>query len=115
MARATGSVVLFDGLCNFCNGAVNFIIGHDREKKFRFAPLQSEFGEQMRAKFGIGEDIDSIVLIENEKAYLHSAAALRIIKELGLPWSVGYPFIVLPASIRDAFYKLFAKYRYKLF
>jgi predicted DCC family thiol-disulfide oxidoreductase YuxK len=108
-------IVLFDGICNFCNGAINFIIRHDREKKFRFAPLQSEFGEQMRAKFGIGEDIDSIVLIENEKAYLHSDAAFRIVKELGLPWSLGYPFIVLPAVVRDAFYKLFAKYRYKLF
>jgi len=109
------SVVLFDGVCNFCNGAVNFIIRHDPDKKFRFAPLQSEFGEQMRAKFGIGDDVDSIVLIENDQAYLHSGAALRIVKELGLPWSFGYPFMIIPAAIRDWFYKLFAKYRYKLF
>ena len=108
-------IVLFDGICNFCNGAVNFIIRHDKEKKFRFAPLQSEFGEQMRAKFGIGDDVDSIVLIENDQAYLHSGAALRIVKELGMPWSISYPLIVLPAAFRDAFYKLFAKYRYKLF
>ena len=108
-------IVLFDGVCNFCNGAVNFIIKHDKEKKFRFAPLQSEFGEHMRAKFGIGDDVDSIVLIQNEQAYLHSAAALRIVKALGMPWSISYPLIVLPAAFRDAFYKLFAKYRYKLF
>jgi len=108
-------IVLFDGVCNFCNGAVNFIIRHDKEKKFRFAALESEFGEQMRAKFGIGDDVDSIVLIQNDRSYLHSAAVLRIIKELGMPWSLGYPFIIIPVPIRDWFYKLFAKYRYKLF
>jgi predicted DCC family thiol-disulfide oxidoreductase YuxK len=108
-------IVLFDGICNFCNGAVNFIIRHDKEKKFRFAPLQSGFGGQMRAKFGIGDEVDSIVLIQDEHAYLHSAAALRILKELGPPWSIGYAFIIIPSPIRDRFYKLFAKYRYKLF
>ena len=109
------TVVLFDGVCNFCNGAVNFIIRHDPAKKFRFAPLQSEFGEQMRAKFGIADDVDSIILIENDKAYLHSTAALKVGKKLGFPWSIGYASIVLPSPIRDWFYKLFAKYRYKLF
>jgi predicted DCC family thiol-disulfide oxidoreductase YuxK len=115
MARAENAVVLFDGVCNFCNGAVNFIIQHDPEKKFRFAPLQSEYGGKMRAKFGIGEDVDSIILIENGKAYLHSTAGLKVAKGLGLPWSIGYAAMILPAPVRDWFYKLFAKYRYKLF
>jgi predicted DCC family thiol-disulfide oxidoreductase YuxK len=108
-------VVLFDGVCNFCNGAVNFIIRHDPEKRFRFAPLQSEFGEQMRAKFDIGDEVDSIVLIDGGKAYLHSTAGLKLAKGLGFPWSLGYAFIIVPSPIRDWFYKLFAKYRYKLF
>ena len=108
-------IVLFDGICNFCNGAVNFIIRHDHAKKFRFAPLQSEFGEQMRAKFGIGDDVDSIILIEGDQAYLHSTAGLRVAKTLGGIWSLGYAFIIIPTPIRDWFYKLFAKYRYKLF
>ena len=108
-------IVLFDGVCNFCNGAVNFIIRHDTDKKFRFAPLQSVIGEQMRAKFGIGDDVDSIILIEDEKAYLHSTAGLKIAKELGLPWSLGYAAAILPKGFRDRCYKLFAKYRYKLF
>lgn len=110
-----GPVVLFDGVCNFCNGAVNFVIRHDREKKFHFAPLQSDYGKQKRAEFGIGDHIDSIILIEDSKAYIHSTGGLRLAKGLGFPWSVLYAFIIVPCPIRDWFYKLFAKYRYKLF
>ena len=108
-------LVLFDGVCNFCNGAVNFIIRHDDEKKFKFAPLQSEIGGQMRAKYGIGDDIDSIILIENDKAYTHSTAGLRVAKGLGGIWSFGYALIIVPAFIRDWAYRLFAKNRYRLF
>ncbi len=108
-------VVLFDGVCNFCNGAVNFIIRHDGEKKFKFAPLQSEIGQQMQAKYGIGEDVDSIILVENERAYTHSTAGLRVAKGLGGVWSLGYVFMIVPAFVRDFFYRLFAKYRYRLF
>ena len=109
------SVVLFDGVCNFCNGAVNFIIRHDGEKKIKFAPLQSEIGEVLRTKYGIGEDVDSIILVENDRAYTHSTAGLRIAKGLGGIWSLAYVFIIVPAFIRDFCYKLFAKYRYRLF
>ena len=121
------SIVLFDGVCNFCNGAVNFIIKHDTDKKFRFAPLQSAFGEQMKAKFGIGDEVDSIILVQRQvqpganfkmemgSVFLHSTAALKIAKELGLPWSLAFAGIILPTPIRDWFYKLFAKYRYALF
>ena len=109
------SVVLFDGVCNFCNGAVNFIIRHDSEKKFKFAALQSEIGLEMRTKYNIPEDVDSIILIENDKTYMHSTAGLRIWKGLGGIWSLAYVFIIVPAFIRDFFYKLFAKYRYRLF
>ena len=109
------SVILFDGICNFCNGAVNFIIRHDSDKKFKFAPLQSEIGEQLQAKYGIGEDVDSIILVENDKAYTHSTAGLRVAKGLGGIWSLGYVFIIVPAFIRDWAYRLFAKNRYRLF
>ena len=109
------SIVLFDGVCNFCNGAVNFIIRHDADKKFKFTPLQSEAGQELRSKFNIGEDVDSIILIEDDKAYLHSTAGLRVARGLGGIWSLGYAFIIVPAFIRDWAYKLFAKYRYRLF
>ncbi len=109
------SIVLFDGVCNFCNGAVNFIIRHDAAKNFRFTPLQSEIGQELRTKFNIGDDIDSIILIEDDQAYMHSTAGLRVAKGLGGIWSLGYAFIIVPAFIRDWAYKLFAKYRYRLF
>lgn len=123
-------IVLFDGVCNFCNGAVNFIIRHDRDKKFKFAALQSDVGMDLLAKFNIPSDVDSIVLVENHapfihsssgvsvavgSAFLHSTAALKIARTLGGLGKLFYVFIVLPESIRDWFYKLFAKYRYRLF
>ena len=108
-------IVLFDGVCNFCNGAVNFIIRHDPDGKFRFAPLQSTIGSELKVEYGIGEDIDSIVLIEDRKAFTHSDAALRIARGLGGIWSVGYAFIIVPKVVRDWFYRLFASYRYSLF
>jgi predicted DCC family thiol-disulfide oxidoreductase YuxK len=109
------SIVYFDGVCNFCNGAVNFIISRDAEKKFKFAPLQSEAGQKMRTKYEIGDDIDSIILVENDRAYLHSTAGLRIAKGLGGIWSLAFVFIIVPAFIRDWAYRLFAKHRYRLF
>ena len=109
------SIVLFDGVCNFCNRAVNFIIRRDHGRRFRFAPLQSEMGLELRAKYGIREDVDSIVLIEDDKAYLHSTAALRIARGLGGILSLAYAFIVVPAFIRDFMYRTFARYRYAMF
>ncbi|MBP9663526.1 MAG: DUF393 domain-containing protein [Pyrinomonadaceae bacterium] len=108
-------IVLFDGVCNFCNGSVNFIIRNDPDKRFRFAPLQSDVGQKLRTKFDIGEDVDSIILVEDDQAFMHSTAALHIARGLGGIWSLGYVFILIPAFIRDWFYKLFARYRYKLF
>lgn len=108
-------IVLFDGVCNFCNGAVNFIIRHDNAKHFKFAPLQSEIGQELRARYDIGEDVDSIILVENDHAYTHSTAGLRIAKGLGGIWSLGYIWIIVPAFIRDFAYKTFAKNRYRLF
>ena len=110
-----GPIVLFDGVCNFCNGAVNFIISIDKRKIFRFASLQSETGQQLRAKYDIGPDVDSVILIDNDRAYTHSAAGLRIYKLLGGAWSLLYALIVIPRPLRDYFYKVFARNRYKLF
>jgi predicted DCC family thiol-disulfide oxidoreductase YuxK len=109
------SVVLFDGVCNFCNSAVNFIIRHDTAGRFKFAPLGSDIGQEYRAKYDIGDDVDSIVLIEDDRAFMHSTAALRVAKGLGGIWSLGYALIIVPAVIRDFAYKTFAKYRYRLF
>jgi predicted DCC family thiol-disulfide oxidoreductase YuxK len=109
------SIVLFDGVCNFCSDAVNFIIDRDPENKFKFAPLQSEIGQELRAKYNIDESIDSIVLIEDDQAFTHSTAALRIAKGLSGVWSGAYMFMIIPRPLRDLYYELFAKYRYRLF
>ena len=110
------AIILFDGVCNFCNGSVNFIIEHDRKNYFKFAPLQSETAQKLLEKHNIDKaETDSIILIENDTAYTHSTAALRITRHLDGVWSGLYGFIVVPKFARDFFYKLFAKYRYKLF
>lgn len=111
-----GAIILFDGVCNFCNGAVNFVINRDREGYFKFAVLQSKMGEELLDRYRIDKvETDSVVLIEDDKAYLFSSAALRIVRRLPGIWPVLYGFIVLPESIRDRAYKLFASYRYRLF
>ena len=111
-----GAIVLFDGVCNFCNASVNFVIERDKAGYFKFAPLQSEIGEELAAKHGIDKiDTDSVIVVENEKSYTHSSAAMRIAKELDGIWSALYVFVVVPKPIRDFFYKLFAKNRYRLF
>lgn len=107
-------VVLFDGVCNFCDSSVNFIIEHDKKGVFKFAPLQTEIGKNYIDKFGLNE-IDSVILVEDEKVYTHSTAALRIAKRLDGIWSWAYAFIIVPRPIRDFFYKLFAANRYRLF
>ena len=111
-----GAIVLFDGVCNFCNASVNFVIEHDKAGYFKFAPLQSEIGEEMVAKHAIDTaDTDSVIVVENDRAYTHSSAALRIARQLDGVWSWTYAFIIVPKPVRDLAYKLFANYRYRLF
>src|SRR5204863_4057815 len=99
------ATVLFDGVCNFCNGAVNFVIARDKAGYFKFAPLQSEIGEQITVKQGIDrEKTDSIVLVEDDRAYIQSTAALKIARRLDGLWPVFYALIVVPRPIRDLAY-----------
>lgn len=110
------AVILFDGVCNFCNGAVNFIIDRDREGYFKFAPLQSEAGEKLMAEHGIDKaQTDSVILVEDGRVYTYSTAALRVARKMDGAWKWFYAFIFVPKFIRDFFYKLFAKYRYRMF
>lgn len=109
-------VILFDGVCNFCDGSVNFIIRHDEQKLFKFAPLQSEAGKTLVEEYGLNKPgLDSVILIENGRAYTHSTAALKIAQQLGGIYSWTYALIFLPRGLRDFFYKLFARNRYRLF
>ncbi len=111
-----GAIVLFDGVCNFCNSSINFIIEHDSSGYFKFAPLQSEVGEELTAKHGIDRvETDSVILVEDEKVYTHSDAALGIARHLNGIWSWAYAFRVIPRPVRDLAYKLVARNRYRLF
>lgn len=109
-------IILFDGVCNLCNGAVTFIIKRDRKNLFKFATLQSEIAEELLiAKLPDKELLDSIVLIENGKQYTKSSAALRIAKNLSGAYPLLYIFMVIPKFLRDWVYSIIAKNRYKWF
>lgn len=109
-------IVIFDGVCNFCNGAVHFIINRDPESVFAFTPMQSELAKELTQRFNVLDvGMDTLVLIKEGKCYVLSDAALEIAKELKGPWRLCYAFKIVPRPIRDAAYKLFAKNRYTLF
>jgi predicted DCC family thiol-disulfide oxidoreductase YuxK len=108
-------VILFDGVCNLCNNAVDFIIRHDAKKQFMFVALQSEAGEKLVQLFGIPPDSDSVILIYEEKVYCESEAALKIARLLKFPWNLAVIFRTIPIKQRDKIYKWVARNRYKWF
>lgn len=109
-------VILFDGVCNFCNSAVNFTIKRDKKNKIRFAPLQSIVGKQLVQQYGLpADDLRSFIFIENNIVYTRSAAALRVCKYLSGLWPLCYGLIIVPAFIRNGIYDWIAKNRYKWF
>ncbi|MFT6398904.1 MAG: putative DCC family thiol-disulfide oxidoreductase YuxK [Bradymonadia bacterium] len=109
-------IVLFDGECQFCDGAVNWIIDRDAHCVLRFAPLQSDSGMQLRERFGLLDaDLDSLIVVDQDRSYLHSSAALRIARYLPWPWRALRAFWLVPKFVRDAAYRLFARNRYRWF
>ncbi len=110
------AIILFDGVCNLCNSSVNFVIRHDKKDHFLFAPLQSETAKELLKKYGIDPaKTDSFVLIENNKAYTKSSAALRINKHLSGFYYLIYLLLIVPPFIRNAVYDHIARNRYKWF
>ena len=110
------AVILFDGVCNLCGASVNYVIDHDPADYFRFASLQSETGMQLAAEHGIdATKLSSMVLIEAGKAYTRSTAALRACRRLKGPARLLWPLILLPAFLRDPFYRFVVNRRYKWF
>lgn len=109
-------IILFDGVCNLCNGAVTYIIERDKKNVFKFAALQSEIGQQLISKFNIDTSkVDSIILIDGEKHYTKSSAALHISKQLSGAYPLLFGFMVVPKFIRNSVYDYIAKNRYKWF
>ena len=108
--------MVFDGVCNFCNGAVQFIIKRDPQRRFVFSPVQSPYAQALLSKYGIADlGLETFVLVEGDAVYLRTDAALRIAPKLGGAWFLFLIFRLLPARFRDFFYKAFAKRRYRLF
>ena len=112
-------VILFDGVCNLCNSAVQWVIERDKEGRFDFASLQSDAARRELLKVMGAKEIDelpdSIVLLDSDGIHTRSAAALRIVRGLGAPFALLRLGIVLPRPIRDAIYDLIARNRYRWF
>jgi predicted DCC family thiol-disulfide oxidoreductase YuxK len=116
MGNDSRRIILFDGVCNLCNGVVQFIIRRDPYARFKFVALQSERGLQLLKQFGFPEDkFNFIVYIREGKSIIKSTAILHILRDLGGVWRIFYAFVIIPKFIRDFIYNFFAKRRYKLF
>ncbi|QHA94242.1 DUF393 domain-containing protein [Bacillus sp. N1-1] len=109
------NIILFDGVCNLCNGLVKFMFKYDKKAVFSFASLQSETAEILLKKAGLTEVPDSVIVIKEGKALVKSEAALSIIKQLGGLFKLLLVFRLFPRSIRDRIYDEVAKRRYKWF
>jgi predicted DCC family thiol-disulfide oxidoreductase YuxK len=109
-------IVLFDGVCNLCNGAVQFILRRDPTGRFRFASLQSPAGEELQTRLGIDpKALDSILLVEGERWYRESDAALRIASRMSGAWKALGVLRVIPRPLRDPVYRWIARNRYRWF
>ena len=109
-------IILFDGVCIFCNRTVRIIIKHDKADKFKFAQLQSAIAKVLLLKQGLDQyELSSVILIEGDQVYTKSDAVIRIALQLsGWPTIISYSKWV-PKAIRNFFYDLISKYRYRLF
>lgn len=109
-------VLLFDGVCNLCNNFVQWLIVKDKKGIFKYASLQSEFGQWLLQKNNFPKNhFDTVILLENGKIYTHSTVSLRIMKKLGGFYGLLYSFIIIPPFIRDWIYNIVANNRYKWF
>lgn len=116
--NSTNPVLLYDGVCGFCNKSIQTIITYDKKGSLKFAPLQSKLGQEIIARHDL-KDIDSVVFVDRssdtERVFIRSNAALHIAGYLGGWWKLFQVFYIVPRPIRDFCYELFAKYRYRFF
>ena len=112
----TGPIVLFDGVCKFCNASVNFLIDRDKAGRIHFAALQSDLGKSLLDRFGLaGRKIDSIVLVEGRRYSTESTAALRLTRYMDGLWPILGVFLFVPAFLRNFCYEVLARNRYRWF
>lgn len=116
--NADAPVMLFDGHCNLCNHAVDFVLSHESSPELRFASLQSEAGRALLAKHGVAlpeGDPDTVMLVDGNHVWERSDAALRVARHLRFPWSVPGWFGWVPRFVRDGVYRFIARHRYRWF
>ena len=107
---------MFDGVCNFCNGSINFVVKQDKKDVFRFAPLQSEAGQKLLQQYQLPEEnFHSFVLIEDGKVYQKSTAVLKVFNQLPWYWKELQVLRIVPTVLRNAIYDFIARNRYKWF
>ena len=110
------AIILFDGVCNFCNGAINFLIKQDKKGIFYFAPLQSEAGQKLLQQYQLPkESFKSFILIDNGEVYQKSTAVLKIFNRLPWYWKELQVLRIVPPLLRNAIYDFIAANRYKWF
>jgi predicted DCC family thiol-disulfide oxidoreductase YuxK len=117
MTEATGPILLYDGVCNLCNGFVRFVLARDPAARFRFAAIQSEPGRRLLTERGLDPDaLDTVVLLdERGRARTRSDAVLAVLARLRAPWPLAAAFRVVPAFVRDPVYRAIARARYRWF
>jgi predicted DCC family thiol-disulfide oxidoreductase YuxK len=109
-------VILFDGVCNLCNQSVQFVIRHDPRSQFRFAALQSDFGQQQLREHHLQtKKLLSVVLLAGNRIYDRSRAALEIARRLNGLWPIMYVFVIVPPFIRNLVYDWISRNRYRWF
>ena len=114
--KTESPVVLFDGVCNICNSAIQFILRHDKRKVFSFSSLQSDFGKQFMADSGLSDHFpDSVILYENGQVFTRSDALIRIAEILGGFYRLVVVLRIIPRSFRDTLYNFVASHRYRWF
>jgi len=108
--------IFFDGVCNLCNGLVDFILKRDKSGIFIFETIQSEYGQKILFEYDMNlNPMDTIVLIEGDKLYIKSKAIFRIINQLGGVWIVFLVFRIFPNSFNDYLYDVVSRNRYRIF
>lgn len=108
-------IILFDGECNLCNSSVQFILKRDPNEEFKFTSLQGKIGQDLLNRHGLGMDVNSFILLEDEKLYLKSDAALHVCRQLNGLWKLFTIFLVVPRFVRDFVYDIVAANRYRWF
>jgi len=118
---ADSPILLYDGVCGFCNKTVQMVIDYDKRGTMRFAALQSDFGQEVIKRHPKLKGVDSVIFVERstataeERVFIRSHAALRVAAYLGGFWKLFLAAYIIPAPVRDFLYDLFARYRYKVF